>query len=99
MCGIQRIVMEGRDCEGLITQLAAVRSALEGVGGQVIMPLGGDNPGPPTGSRIENKHPTYNHDGCHEWMQSDIMAIGLHKGRGCLQSRNESSRKTGQSAF
>ena len=30
--GIQKMVEEGRDCESVITQLAAVRSAVEGVG-------------------------------------------------------------------
>jgi len=30
--GIQKMVIDGRDCESLITQLAAVRSAIESVG-------------------------------------------------------------------
>ena len=30
--GIQKMIQEGRDCESLITQLAAIRSAIEGVG-------------------------------------------------------------------
>jgi DNA-binding FrmR family transcriptional regulator len=30
--GIQKMIEEGRDCESLITQLAAIRSAVEGVG-------------------------------------------------------------------
>ena len=34
--GIQRMIEGGRDCEGIITQLAAVRSAIEGVGSLVL---------------------------------------------------------------
>lgn len=34
--GIQKMIDEGRDCESVITQLAAVRSAIEGVGTLVI---------------------------------------------------------------
>jgi len=30
--GIQKMIEEGRDCESIITQLGAVRSAIEGVG-------------------------------------------------------------------
>ena len=30
--GIEKMIVNGRDCESLITQLAAVRSAVEGVG-------------------------------------------------------------------
>ena len=30
--GIQKMIENGRDCESLITQLTAVRSAIEGVG-------------------------------------------------------------------
>ena len=30
--GIQKMIEDGRDCEGIIMQLAAVRSAIEGVG-------------------------------------------------------------------
>ena len=30
--GIEKMIVAGRDCESLITQLAAVRSAVEGVG-------------------------------------------------------------------
>lgn len=30
--GIQKMIEDGRDCESLITQLAAIRSAIEGVG-------------------------------------------------------------------
>ena len=30
--GIEKMIVDGRDCESLITQLAAVRSAVEGVG-------------------------------------------------------------------
>jgi DNA-binding FrmR family transcriptional regulator len=30
--GIERMIEEGRDCESIITQLGAVRSATEGVG-------------------------------------------------------------------
>ena len=34
--GIQKMVEEGRDCENVITQLVAVRSALDGVGALVL---------------------------------------------------------------
>ena len=34
--GIQKMVESGRDCESVITQLAAVRSAIEGVGGLIL---------------------------------------------------------------
>ena len=34
--GIQKMIVEGRDCEGIVTQLAAVRSAIEGVGALVL---------------------------------------------------------------
>lgn len=34
--GIQKMIENGRDCESLITQLAAVRSAIEGVGALVL---------------------------------------------------------------
>jgi DNA-binding FrmR family transcriptional regulator len=34
--GIQKMIGDGRDCESIITQLAAVRSAIEGVGTLVI---------------------------------------------------------------
>ena len=34
--GIERMLVDGRDCESLITQLAAVRSAIESVGGLVL---------------------------------------------------------------
>ena len=30
--GIQRMIQNDRDCESIITQLAAIRSAIEGVG-------------------------------------------------------------------
>jgi DNA-binding FrmR family transcriptional regulator len=30
--GIERMIEDGRDCESIITQLGAVRSAIEGVG-------------------------------------------------------------------
>jgi DNA-binding FrmR family transcriptional regulator len=30
--GIQKMIEDGRDCESLITQMAAIRSAIEGVG-------------------------------------------------------------------
>jgi len=30
--GVERMVEDGRDCESIITQLGAVRSAIEGVG-------------------------------------------------------------------
>jgi DNA-binding FrmR family transcriptional regulator len=31
--GIQKMIESGRDCEAIITQLAAVRSAIEGIAG------------------------------------------------------------------
>ena len=34
--GIQRMIENGRDCESVITQLGAVRSAIEGVGGLIL---------------------------------------------------------------
>jgi len=34
--GIQKMIENGRDCESLITQLAAVRSAIDGVGALVL---------------------------------------------------------------
>jgi len=34
--GIQRMIENGRDCESLITQLSAIRSAIESVGTLVI---------------------------------------------------------------
>jgi DNA-binding FrmR family transcriptional regulator len=34
--GIQRMVESGRQCEDVITQLAAVRSAIEGIAGLVL---------------------------------------------------------------
>jgi len=34
--GIQKMVENGRDCESVITQLAAVRSAIEGVAGLIL---------------------------------------------------------------
>jgi DNA-binding FrmR family transcriptional regulator len=34
--GLQKMVAEERDCESLITQLAAVRSAVDGVGALVL---------------------------------------------------------------
>ena len=34
--GIQKMVESGRDCESVITQLAAVRSAIEGAGGLLL---------------------------------------------------------------
>ncbi|MFP3976121.1 MAG: metal-sensitive transcriptional regulator [Dehalococcoidia bacterium] len=30
--GVEKMIDEGRDCESIVTQLAAVRSAIEGVG-------------------------------------------------------------------
>jgi len=30
--GVERMIEEGRDCESIITQLGAVRSAIEGIG-------------------------------------------------------------------
>lgn len=30
--GVERMIEDGRDCESIITQLGAVRSAIEGVG-------------------------------------------------------------------
>jgi DNA-binding FrmR family transcriptional regulator len=34
--GIQRMIADGRDCESLVTQLAAIRSAVESVGALVL---------------------------------------------------------------
>ncbi len=34
--GIEKMIVDGRDCESLVTQLAAVRSAIESVGGLVL---------------------------------------------------------------
>lgn len=34
--GIERMIEEGRDCESIITQLGAVRAAIEGVGGLLL---------------------------------------------------------------
>ena len=34
--GIEKMVESGRECESIITQLSAVRSAVEGVGGLVL---------------------------------------------------------------
>jgi len=34
--GIEKMVVDGRDCESLVTQLAAVRSAIESVGALVL---------------------------------------------------------------
>ena len=34
--GIEKMIADGRDCESLITQLAAVRSAIESAGAQVL---------------------------------------------------------------
>ena len=34
--GIQRMIVDERDCESLVTQLAAVRSAIESVGALVL---------------------------------------------------------------
>jgi DNA-binding FrmR family transcriptional regulator len=34
--GIEKMIMEDRDCESLITQLAAIRSAIESVGAIVL---------------------------------------------------------------
>ena len=34
--GVQKMIADGRDCESIITQLAAVRAAIEGVGAMVI---------------------------------------------------------------
>jgi len=34
--GIEKMVVDGRDCESLVTQLAAVRSAVESVGALVL---------------------------------------------------------------
>lgn len=34
--GIQRMIESGRDCESVVTQLTAVRSAIEGVGSLVL---------------------------------------------------------------
>jgi len=34
--GIQRMIEDGRECESVITQLAAVRSAIEGIAGLIL---------------------------------------------------------------
>ena len=34
--GIQKMIEQGRDCESIVTQLGAVRSAIEGVGGLML---------------------------------------------------------------
>jgi DNA-binding FrmR family transcriptional regulator len=34
--GIQKMIESGRECEAIITQLAAVRSAIEGIAGLVL---------------------------------------------------------------
>ena len=34
--GLQKMVEDGRECESILTQLAAVRSAIEGVGALVL---------------------------------------------------------------
>ena len=34
--GIERMIVDGRDCESLVTQLAAVRSAIESAGALVL---------------------------------------------------------------
>ena len=34
--GIEKMIVDGRDCESLVTQLAAVRSAVESVGALVL---------------------------------------------------------------
>ena len=34
--GIQKMIENGRECESIITQLAAVRSAIEGVAGLIL---------------------------------------------------------------
>jgi len=34
--GVQKMIENGRDCESVITQLGAVRSAIEGVGGLIL---------------------------------------------------------------
>ena len=34
--GIEKMIEDGRDCESVITQLGAVRSAIEGVGGLLL---------------------------------------------------------------
>ena len=34
--GIQKMIVDGRDCESLVTQLAATRSAIESVGSLVL---------------------------------------------------------------
>jgi DNA-binding FrmR family transcriptional regulator len=34
--GIEKMIVDGRDCESLVTQLAAVRSAIESVGALVL---------------------------------------------------------------
>lgn len=34
--GIQKMIEQGRDCESVVTQVGAVRSAIEGVGGLIL---------------------------------------------------------------
>jgi DNA-binding FrmR family transcriptional regulator len=34
--GIQKMIEDGRECESIITQLAAVRSAIEGIAGLIL---------------------------------------------------------------
>jgi len=34
--GIQKMIEQGRDCESIVTQLGAVRSAIDGVGGLIL---------------------------------------------------------------
>ena len=34
--GIEKMIVDGRDCESIVTQLAAVRSAIESVGALVL---------------------------------------------------------------
>jgi len=34
--GVEKMIVDGRDCESLVTQLAAVRSAVESVGALVL---------------------------------------------------------------
>ena len=34
--GLEKMIVDGRDCESLVTQLAAVRSAIESVGALVL---------------------------------------------------------------
>ena len=38
--GIQKMIENGRDCESVITQLGAVRAAIEGVGGLILKNYG-----------------------------------------------------------